>query len=140
MKKLLLLGILLTGNLLYAQGKDEKAVRDLLSKQTKAWNDGKIEEFMKGYWENDSLMFVGKTGVTYGYAATLDKYKKGYPDKAAMGELTFNLVKIKKLSSDYQFVVGKWYLKRSIGDVSGYFNLLFQKIHGTWVIIVDHSS
>jgi hypothetical protein len=140
MKKLLLLGFLLTGNLLNAQGKDEKAVRDLLSKQTKAWNEGKIEEFMKGYWESDSLMFVGKTGVTYGYAATLDKYKKGYPDKAAMGELTFTLVKIKKLSGEYQFVVGKWYLKRSIGDVSGYFNLLFQKIKGTWVIIVDHSS
>src|SRR6478672_7424528 len=112
MKKLLLLAFLLAGNLLNAQNRDEKAVRDLLSRQSKAWNQGNLEEFMKGYWENDSLMFVGKTGVTYGYAPTLEKYKKGYPDRAAMGELTFTLLKIKKLSKDYQFVVGKWYLKR----------------------------
>lgn len=140
MKKLLLLAFILACNTLHAQDKDEKAIRDLLARQTKSWNEGNLEEFMKGYWENDSLMFVGKTGVTYGYASTLDKYKKGYPDKTAMGELNFTLIKVKKLSNAYFFVVGKWYLKRTIGDITGHFNLLFQKIHGNWVIVVDHSS
>jgi ketosteroid isomerase-like protein len=140
MKRTLLFLLVFSPFLLSAQSKDEKAVQDLLERQSKDWNAGNIENFMKGYWENDSLMFVGKSGVTYGYNATLENYKKGYPDRAAMGELSFNFIKIKKLSPEYIFVVGKWHLKRTIGDVQGHFNLLFQKIKGQWVIIVDHSS
>ncbi len=140
MKSLGLILLLLACGPLYAQSKDEKAVMELLDRQSKAWNQGDIEGFMHGYWNNDSLMFVGKSGVTYGYTPTLNNYKKGYPDKTAMGELNFQFIRIKKLSSSYMFVVGKWHLKRSIGDLQGHFNLLFQKIKGEWVIIVDHSS
>ena len=57
-----------------------------------------------------------------------------------MGELSFQFIKTKKLSPEYIFVVGKWHLKRTIGDIQGHFNLLFQKINNEWVIIVDHSS
>ena len=140
MKTLLLVILVCFSLVLNAQSKDEMAVRNLMDRQSSAWNRGDIEEFMKGYWNNDSLMFVGKTGVTYGYNATLNNYKKGYPNKDAMGQLSFTLIRIKKLSKNYQFVVGKWYLKRTIGDVSGHFNLLFQKINGEWVIVADHSS
>lgn len=124
----------------FTQSTDENAIRQLLDQQTDAWNRGDIENFMKGYWENDSLMFVGKSGVTYGWANTLKNYKKGYPDTAAMGKLSFDFIKIKRLSKKYYFVVGKWYLKRSIGDIGGHYNLLFEKINGQWVIIIDHSS
>jgi ketosteroid isomerase-like protein len=123
-----------------AQSKNEKAILKVLNEQDAAWNRGDIEGFMKGYWENDSLMFVGKSGVTYGYNNTLKNYKKGYPDTAAMGKLSFEYIKIKKLSRKYYFVVGKWFLKRSIGDIGGHYNLLFEKIDGRWVIITDHSS
>jgi hypothetical protein len=140
MKKLVFLLLICAYSSLNAQSKDEQAVKALLDRQTKAWNEGNIEEFMHGYWNNDSLMFVGKSGVTYGYTPTLNNYKKGYPDKAAMGELSFKFIKFKQLSPVYMFVVGKWHLKRSIGDVEGHYNLLFQKIKGEWVIIVDHSS
>lgn len=121
-------------------GGDEKTILQILDRQTADWNRGNIDAFMKGYWENDSLMFVGKSGVTYGYRNTLENYKKGYPDTAAMGQLQFTIIKIKRLSSKFYFVVGKWHLKRSIGDVSGHYNLLFQKIDGQWVIVADHSS
>lgn len=131
--------VCLTG-FLNAQSKDETAIRELMARQSAAWNRGDIEGFMKGYWENDSLMFVGKSGVTYGYNNTLQNYKKGYPDTAAMGKLTFTLIKVKWLSKKYYFVVGKWYLQRSIGDLSGHYNLLFEKIDGNWVIVTDHSS
>jgi hypothetical protein len=95
---------------------------------------------MNGYWQNDSLMFIGKSGVTYGWNNTLKNYKKGYPDTAAMGKLTFTLIQIKKLSKEYYHVTGKWFLKRSIGDIGGHYTLLFRKIKGRWVIISDHSS
>ena len=138
----LLLFLMLSITVLGAKGqsKDELAIRKLLDQQSEAWNRGDIAGFMEGYWKNDSLMFIGKSGVTYGWKATLNNYKRGYPDTASMGKLNFELIRIKRLSSTYQFVVGKWFLKRSIGDVGGHFNLLFQKIGGVWVIIVDHSS
>jgi hypothetical protein len=84
----------------------------------KAWNRGDIENFMKGYWENDSLMFIGKNGITYGWTNTLNNYKKGYPDTAAMGKLSFNINTVKRLSKEYYYVVGKWHLQRSIGDLT----------------------
>ncbi len=131
---------LLTGNLAVAQTSDELAVRTTLDHQIVAWNKGNLEDFMEGYWKSDSLMFVGKSGLTYGWQATLDNYKKGYPDTAAMGILTFDLVQVKRLSVLYFFVVGKWHLARSIGDVGGTFTLVFKKVKNKWVIIADHSS
>ena len=140
MRKLFLLVFLLSTINLFAQSKDERAIRNILATQTEAWNRGDLEKFMIGYWEDDSLMFIGKSGITYGYNNTLNNYKKGYPDTAAMGKLAFNIIKVKRLSKKFYEVVGKWMLKRSVGDLSGHYTLLFQKINGQWVIIADHSS
>lgn len=123
-----------------AQSADETAIRKALNEQLNAWNNGDIPRFMQTYWQSDSLMFIGKSGVTYGWQATMDNYKKGYPDTAAMGKLDFKLLEFKPISPDYYFVVGKWHLKRSIGDVGGHFTLLFRRIKGQWMIIADHSS
>lgn len=123
-----------------AQSEPETAVRKILASQSAAWNKGDLNGFMKGYWENDSLMFIGKTGVTYGWGNTLKNYRKSYPDVSAMGQLTFTILSVKSLSEQYQQVVGKWSLERKAGDLEGHFTLLFRKIKGSWVIIADHSS
>src|SRR6478672_13811496 len=44
---------------------DEAAIRQLMADQSAAWNRGSIDDFMKGYWNNDSLLFIGKPGLTY---------------------------------------------------------------------------
>lgn len=124
----------------HAQSADEHAIKQVLEKQLQGWNKGNIEEYMKGYWQSDSLMFIGKNGPKWGYKTTLENYKKGYPDTAAMGKLQFDLLQLKKLAVDYYYVTGKWALKRSVGDVQGYFTLLFRKIKNNWVIVSDHSS
>jgi len=59
-----------------AQNADEKAIKAILDNQQQAWNAGDLEKFMIGYWNNDSLMFIGSNGPTYGYAKTLANYKK----------------------------------------------------------------
>ena len=125
---------------LSAQTKDEVVIRKILKQQENAWNEGNLEKFMIGYWQNDSLMFIGKTGTTYGYANTLANYKKGYPDTANMGKFTSTIISFKKLSVEYYYVTGKWFLKRTIGDASGHYTLLMRKIKGQWVIVADHSS
>ena len=123
-----------------AQSADEKAVRAVLQLQTITWNRGNIDAFMQSYWKNDSLLFVGKTGPTYGWQNTLEGYKKRYPDTTAMGKLNFELLQLKPLGSEYYFVLGKFHLTRTIGDLSGIFTLLFRKVGGKWVIISDHTS
>ncbi len=141
MRKLLILSILIGYSVVSpAQKNAREKILTLLDTQTQAWNRGDLEGFMKGYWENDSLRFIGKSGITYGYINTLNNYKRGYPDTAAMGKLQFTILVVKKLSARYYEVVGKWYLKRSIGDVSGHYTLLLRKINSKWVIVSDHSS
>lgn len=124
----------------FAQSKGEQEILNVIDKQKSAWNKGDINGFMETYWQNDSLMFIGKSGVTYGWQNTLNNYKKGYPDNEAMGELDFNILQVKRLSVLYFFVVGKWHLTRKMGDVGGHFTLLFKKIKDKWVIVSDHSS
>lgn len=119
---------------------DKKAVLQALEKQRSDWNSGNIEAYMQGYLKSDSLLFVGKSGTTYGWQKTLDNYKKGYPDKSAMGFLTFGIKKVEFLNKDVAFVLGSWHLKREKDDPNGYFTLLLRKIGGVWKVIVDHSS
>ncbi len=124
----------------FAQDKDASEIRELLAQQNQAWNRGSLDSFMIGYWDNDSLLFIGRNGPQYGYNKTLEGYKKGYPDTSYMGHFTSTVLVMKKLGDDYYFVVGKWELQRTVGDISGYYTLLFQKINGKWRIIADHSS
>lgn len=140
MKFILTLLSLFTLLSLSAQNKDEKIIRSILSDQTTQWNKGNIEGFMKGYWNNDNLLFIGQNGPKYGYKTTLENYKKNYPDTVVMGKLSFNILKVQQLSSDYYFVLGKWMLQRSIGNLDGHYTLLFRRINKKWVIVSDHSS
>ena len=123
-----------------AQSKSEQKILDVLENQENAGNTGDLDKFMIGYWESDSLMFIGKSGLTYGYNNTLKNYKRSYPDKAAMGKLEFTILKMEKLGSKNYLVVGKWLLTRKEDAPNGHFSLIWRKIKGEWVIVADHSS
>lgn len=123
-----------------AQQSTENAIRQLMQQQTEAWNQGNIRAFMDTYWQSDSLLFIGKNGITYGWQATLERYKKSYPDTVTMGQLQFNLLEFKQLAPDLCFLVGKFHLQRRIGDLEGHFTLLIRKVNGAWKIVADHSS
>ena len=140
MKQILFLILLLFGYVVNAQSPDEKEIIKILKVQTQAWNRGDVEGFMQTYWKSDSLLFIGKNGVSRGWTSALNNYKKNYPDTAAMGHLDFDIIHVKKISADYAYLVGKWMLTRSIGNLSGHFDLLLRKIKGRWVIVSDHSS
>lgn len=141
MKFYLLITVLLsTVTLCKAQSADEQAIRAVMDKQVFAWNNGDIESFMETYLKSDSIMFIGSKGITYGWDSTLAHYQKSYPDKAAMGKLSFELKELKPLSSEYYFVVGKFNLERASGNLSGHFDLLFRKVNGMWYIVSDHTS
>jgi len=140
MKQLLLIVFTILSLNVTAQDKDALTIKKMLAAQEKAWNEGNLDKFMIGYWQSDSLLFIGSKGPKYGYNITLENYKKGYPDTAHMGKFTSTIISMKKLSAEYYFVVGKWFLQRSVGDISGHYTLLIRKIKGQWVIVADHSS
>jgi ketosteroid isomerase-like protein len=140
MKLSLFLTLIMAALSSLGQSNDESAVRKVLADQQASWNRGNINDFMQGYWKSDSLTFTGKNGVTYGWTKTLNNYKRNYPDTASMGKLTFTIVNVDRLSGDLFHLIGKWQLRRSIGNLEGHFTVIFRKINGQWVIIADHSS
>lgn len=141
MKKLLIAVICCCmSSLLFAQSKDEQQIKKLLAAQVAEWNKGSVDGYMHGYWESDSLLFIGSKGPRYGYKNTLEKYKEAFPDAAHMGTLTSTITSMQRLSPEYYFIVGTWALKRSVGDISGSYTLLLRKIKGAWVVVCDHSS
>ena len=120
--------------------KDVAAIEDVMMQQQEAWNNGDLEAFMQGYWHSDSVKFIGKNGVVYGWDNMLGNYRNGYPDQAAMGQLTFTLKHIDGLGSDQAAVTGKWELNETEKKASGHFLLLFRLIDGEWKIITDCTS
>jgi ketosteroid isomerase-like protein len=126
-------------NCMEAQTDSEKVISILQEQQT-CWNNGDINCFMQHYWNNDSLSFVGKYGIQYGWNKTLENYLKSYPDKDAMGELVFDIVKVDQFSQNCIYILGKWNLKRKIDNPKGYFTIIFKKINDQWLIVSDHSS
>jgi ketosteroid isomerase-like protein len=115
-------------------------VRTILDQQVADWNVGNIESFMRGYAEADDTRFASGGDVTHGWRAVLDRYRKKYPDQAAMGKLTFSDVSVTVLSPDAALAFGAWRLERADSKPSGLFTLLFRKDKSGWRIVHDHTS
>jgi ketosteroid isomerase-like protein len=116
------------------------SIQRVMDEQQDAWNRGDIEGFMEGYWPSDSLRFIGKRGITYGWQATLETYKKSYPGSEAMGKLQFTNLTMEMTGDSSAYVIGKWQLFRTADTLSGHYSLLWKNHNGQWLIVADHSS
>lgn len=125
-------------------GKSERAaeqIREVMADQVEAWNAGDIEAFMAGYWQSDSLRFASGGDVAFGWRTTLERYQRGYPDRAAMGQLAFDDLDVDLIDSDHAVVFGRWQLTRASGEeLGGLFTLLFERMPEGWLIVHDHTS
>ena len=119
---------------------DTKAINDVLSAQQAARNRGDVDAFLVGYWRSPELTFSGSSGVSRGWDGVLARYKKSYPNHAAMGQLEFSDLEFRFLGPDAALVLGQWHLKRESGDIGGVFTLVWQKFPDGWKIIHDHTS
>jgi len=122
------------------QTRIEAAIQTVLNEQVAAWNRGDIEDFMKGYWKSEKMLFISGNSVSRGWQAAFDRYKKGYATKEQMGTLSFSELEIKVLSKRSALVIGRFTLVRKSDKPTGIFTLTFRKIVGNWRIIVDHTS
>ena len=129
-----------TGFTQTTEQEDKEAILAVLKAQRLAWSDHNIEEFMEGYWKSDSLKFYGSNGVTYGWDNTLDRYKQAYPTPEHTGILSFKINAISKITDEAYYVMGEYHLKRTVGNATGIFMIIFKRIDGAWKIIADTSS
>lgn len=118
---------------------EKNAIITVMNQQEQDWNAGNIEGFMEGYWQSDSLLFIGKNGMKYGWETTLNNYKKSYPDKKTMGKLTFDIIKL-EVNNNVAYMLGKWSLVRATDNPNGHFTLYWKKINDQWKITIDHTS
>lgn len=117
--------------------KEIYAVQD---EHAKVWNTGNIEAFVQYYWQSDSVRFVSGGTVMYGVHALRERYKKNYPDKAAMGTLSFTDLAITVIDKNNALVYGRFNLDRTEGKRTGLFTIHLRKMSGVWRIMHDHTS
>ncbi len=119
---------------------DRAAITAALNAQQAAWNRGDVDAFLVGYWHSSELTFSGSSGVSRGWDGVMARYKKNYPDRAAMGQLDFSGLEFRFLGPDAALVLGRWHLKRDKGDIGGVFSLVWQRFPEGWKIVHDHTS
>lgn len=97
-------------------------IYNLMKQQEDSWNNGNIDNFMSIYWKNDSLVFIGKSGISYGWDKTFSNYKNSYKTKEQMGTLKFKNIICNPVNDSTHIVTGKWSLKRNdrFGNINGF--------------------
>jgi peptidoglycan/xylan/chitin deacetylase (PgdA/CDA1 family) len=130
----------------------QTAVHALLRKQAEAWNQGDLEAFCAVYAEDAA--FVSPTGLTRGRAQVLERYRKRYPDKKAMGTLSFEFLETRLAKGiEYSYfgdalpsrvhgvsVVARWTLAYpDKASASGLTLLVLHRRGDGWEIVEDAS-
>ncbi len=121
----------------------EEGIKHLLVSQIEAWNHGKLEGFMQGYWQSPDLTFFSGATVTKGWEPTLLRYRQRYQSEGReMGKLEFQDLNIDLLSRRSAVVTGTWRLTMSDGkQPHGLFTLIFKRMAPEgWRIVHDHTS
>ncbi len=121
---------------------EDANVRAVLTKQAADWNRGDLDAFATGYKNSPDILFIGAT-VRRGYEGMITSYRKGYPNKAAMGTLTFSDVEVHPLDAHFATVIGKFHLERSAaggGNADGFYSLVMEKTAAGWKIVLDHTT
>lgn len=142
MLKLIRLAIILFPSLLLAATPQDE-IRSVLATQEQAWNRADIDAFMTTYLDSSEITFQGRSGITRGYAAVSDRYKKAYSTPEKMGRLKFSIDEVRLVTPDSALVLGGFALTRTTeagGDASGRFSLVLVKTPKGWKIVHDHTS
>lgn len=120
----------------------EEGIKRVLLSQVEAWNHGKLEGFMQGYWHSPDLTFFSGATETRGWEPTLARYRQRYQAEGKeMGKLEFQKLNIDLLSRRSAVVTGEWHLTMSDGkQPHGLFTLIFKRFPAGWKIVHDHTS
>jgi uncharacterized protein (TIGR02246 family) len=144
----------------HAAASDPRAeIEALLREQAAAWTRGDLDAFCSVY--ADDALFLSTSGVTRGRQAVLERYRRRYPDRAAMGALTLEPLEVRLVlgaaagascsdlldaaaqgggTAAAASVAARW--KLSYPDkqpAEGLTLLVFHRLDGRWQIVQDAS-
>ena len=114
----------------------------VLLAQEAAWNRGDLAGFSEAYKNSPDTLFI-TSGVNRGYEGMVDAYRRDYPNRAAMGTLSFSELEAHPLDERFAVVIGRYHLERNKkegGNADGIFSLVLEKTDKGWKIIVDHTT
>ncbi len=133
----------------------DAAIRALLAEQSAAWSRGDVESFVAGY--ADDTLFVSPTGLTRGRDEVLARYRRRYPDPAAMGTLVLDVIELRLTAGGEVSMLGdavpgdvhgarvvaRWTLSYPEGsgreEATGLTLIVLERRGGEWLIVEDAS-
>lgn len=133
----------------------EAAIRKLLAEQSAAWSRGDVEEFVSVY--ADDALFVSPSGLTRGRDEVLARYRRRYPDPAAMGTLKLDVIELRLTAGGEVSMLGdarpgdvhgarvvaRWTLSYPADsgreEATGLTLIVFERRGGEWRIVEDAS-
>ena len=133
----------------------EAAIRTLLAEQAAAWSRGDLEAFVSVYAED--ALFVSPSGLTRGRDEVLARYRRRYPDRAAMGRLSLDVIELRLTAGGEVSMLGdavpgdvhgarvvaRWTLAYPEAaereEATGLTLIVFERRGGEWRIVEDAS-
>jgi len=119
---------------------EKAAILDTVRTMEAAWNRGDFRGYMAGF-KNPGVVFVSGGKFQAGWQGTLDHYIRDYggsPERR--GRLHFYNMKVDLLARDAAMLIGQYRLIRGPRVTEGVNTRLFRKIHGKWLITMNHVS
>jgi hypothetical protein len=120
--------------------KERAAILSVIDGMEAAWNGGDFVGYMAGFKKPD-VIFVSGGKFQDGWQGTLDHYVRDYagsPERR--GKLHFYNMKVDILARDAAMLIGQYRLERGTRVTEGVNTRLFRKVHGKWLITMNHVS
>ena len=119
---------------------DKAAILATIGRMETAWNRGDFRGYMAGF-KNPDVVFVSGGKFQQWWQGTLDHYIRDYGGSAERrGHLHFYNMKVDVLAPDAAMLIGQYRLQRGPRISEGVNTRLFRKVHGHWLITMNHVS
>lgn len=119
---------------------DRAAILSTIRRMEAEWNRGDFRGYMAGF-KNPDVVFVSGGKFQAGWQGTLDHYVRDYGGSAERrGQLHFYNMKVDILAPDAAMLIGQYRLVRGSRITKGVNTRLFRKIHGRWLVTMNHVS
>jgi ketosteroid isomerase-like protein len=129
-------------NQLHTASHEELEIVKVLLVQEKAWNNGDLEGYLKGFKDSPDTVFMARQ-ISRGFAQIAEDYRHNYPNRTLMGQLSFSELEAHPISDTLAICLGKYHLDRGRkegGSAEGLFSLVLEKTADGWKIVLDHTN
>ena len=127
---------------LHTASHEELEIIKVLLTQEKAWNNGDLESYLKGFKDAPDTIFMARQ-ISRGYAQIAEDYRHNYPNRTLMGQLSFSELEAHPISDTLAICLGRYHVERNRkdgGPADGIFSLVLEKTAAGWKIVLDHTS